>query len=65
MAEANAVAQPEIAGTAEIITGNDQKIFFLCLFGERLGVAAGSFYKKIECAVRLCYPIACGNQTFV
>ena len=63
--EADAVAQSEIAGTAEIVTGHDQKILFLCLFGEGLGIAAGGFYEKIERAIGLCHPVTGSDQAFV
>ena len=65
MAQTYAVAQPEIAGTAEIITGNHQKILFFCLFGEGLGIATGRLHKEIERAVRLCHLITGCNQAFV
>ena len=65
MAQTYAVAQSEIAGAAEIITGNHQKILFLCLFGEGLGIATGRLHKEVERAVRLCHPVAGIYQAFV
>ena len=48
---ADAVADPEIAGAAEAVAGNNQQILQFCLFREGIGIAAGGFDEQVESAV--------------
>ena len=62
---ADAVADTEVAGTAEAVAGDHQKVFFLGHFGEIVGVAAGGLDEQIEGTVGLGHFIAEGSQSFI
>ena len=62
---ADAVADPEVAGAAEAVAGNQQQVFLLGGLGEVDGVAAGGFDEQVEGAVGLCHFIAHGGKGLV
>ena len=57
-----AVGNADIAGTAEIVAGDEEKILRFRFLTESAGVPAGSFYKEIEGALRFNAFIAERNE---
>ena len=62
---ADTVADPEITGAAEAVTGHQQQILLFGLFGEGVGIAAGGLDEQVEGTVGLGHFIAAGGQPFV
>ena len=60
--QADTIAQPEIAGAAEAVTGDQQQVLLLGLFGKCHRIAARGLHKKIESTVRLnAFVSVCGE----
>ncbi len=62
---ADAVADPEVTGAAEAVTGYQQQILLLGLFGKCHGIAAGGFDKQVEGTVGLGHFVAHGGESLI
>ena len=49
---ADAIADPEIAGAAKAVAGDDQQILCLGPLRKCVGISAGGFDKEVKCTVR-------------
>ena len=61
----DAVRDPNVAGTAEGIGGNEQKLMFLRAFREGFRVRLRGFDEQVEGAVRMDAVVAEGSQGIV
>ena len=61
----NAVAQPAVAGAAEVLSRDDEQVLFLCPLAEGLTVSFRGLYEQVKGALGLCHLIPGRHQSLI